>query len=78
MLGLLAGVAAGALAGILLAPEKGSDTRSKIMKKGENYADTLKDKLNDLLDKTTQKFEKVKSEVTDFSEKKMGKTENFG
>jgi gas vesicle protein len=66
------------LAGILLAPEKGSDTRNKIMEKGEEYADTLKNKLNDLLDKTTQKFEKVKSEVTDFSEKKMGKTENYG
>lgn len=71
---LLAGVAAGALAGILFAPAKGSKTRRRIMNKGENYADSLKDKLNDLLEKTSKKFEKVKEEVTDFTEKKMGKT----
>jgi gas vesicle protein len=75
VLGLLAGAAAGALAGILLAPAKGSKTRRRILKKGENYADSLKDKLNDLLETTNQKFEKVKKEVTDFTEKKMGKTE---
>jgi gas vesicle protein len=74
VLGLLAGAAAGALAGILLAPAKGSKTRRRILKKGENYADSLKDKLNDLLETTNQKFEKVKKEVTDFTEKKMGKT----
>ncbi|KAF0232732.1 MAG: hypothetical protein FD181_3845 [Prolixibacteraceae bacterium] len=74
VLGLLAGVAVGALAGILFAPAKGSKTRKRIMNKGENYADSLKDKLNDLLEKTSKKFEKVKEEVTDFTEKKMGKT----
>lgn len=77
VLGLLAGVAAGALAGILFAPANGKETRSKIMEKGEDYADSLKDKLNDLIDKTTQKFDKVKKEVTDYSEKKMGKAENY-
>lgn len=74
VLGLLAGVAAGALAGILFAPAKGSRTRRRIMQKGEDYAGDLKDKLNDLLEKTSKKFEKVKEEVTDFTEKKMGKT----
>ena len=74
VLGLLAGAAAGALAGILFAPAKGSRTRRRIMNKGENYADSLKNKLNDLLEKTNKKFEKVKEEVADFTEKKMGKT----
>ena len=40
VLGLLAGVAVGALAGILFAPAKGSKTRKRIMNKGENYADS--------------------------------------
>jgi len=42
VLGLLAGMAAGAVLGILLAPEKGSDTRGKISKKGKDYTDSLK------------------------------------
>jgi len=43
LLGVLAGLAAGALLGVLFAPEKGSDTRKKISKKGEDYADSLKE-----------------------------------
>jgi gas vesicle protein len=75
VLGLLVGATAGALAGILFAPAKGSKTRKRILRKGEDYVDTLKDKLDDLLETTNKKFEKVKKEVTDFTEKKMGKTE---
>jgi gas vesicle protein len=75
-LGLLAGVAVGALAGILFAPAKGSRTRRRIMKKGEDYTEVMKEKVNHLMDSANQKFEKVKKDVTDFTEKKMGKTEN--
>lgn len=37
--GVLVGMVSGVLVGILFAPEKGSDTRKKISKKRENYAD---------------------------------------
>jgi gas vesicle protein len=74
-LGVLAGAAAGALAGILFAPEKGSKTRKKITRKGEDYLDAVKESFNDLLDTITEKLEKVKDDVSDYAEKKMGKTE---
>ena len=75
VLGLLAGVAAGALAGILFAPAKGSRTRRRIMKKGEDYTEVLKEKFDDLLETVTEKMEKVKEEVSRFADKKVVKPE---
>jgi gas vesicle protein len=67
LLGLLAGVAAGALLGVLFAPEKGSVTRSKISKKGEDYVDNLKDKFNEFIEGMSEKFDKVKDEACDYA-----------
>jgi gas vesicle protein len=63
LLGVLAGVATGALLGILFAPEKGSVTRKKIAKSSEDYADSLKDKFNEFVDNLFKKFEAVAEEV---------------
>jgi gas vesicle protein len=76
LLGVLAGVAAGALLGILFAPEKGTVTRNKMAKKGEDYANTLKDKFNEFLDSIAEKFDAVKEEVTDFAENSKTKPKN--
>jgi gas vesicle protein len=59
ILGVLGGVAVGALLGVLFAPEKGDKTRRKIMNKSNDYADELKDKLDTLLGSITQKYEKI-------------------
>ena len=50
ILAVLAGVAAGAALGMLFAPDKGSDTRKMISKKGEDLADALNDKIDDKFD----------------------------
>ena len=75
LLGLLAGVAVGALLGVLFAPDKGSVTRKKLTKKGEDYADGIKEKFNDFLDDVSGKFEEVKEEVSDFAEKAQTKAD---
>ena len=46
ILGVLGGLAAGALLGILFAPHKGSKTRKMILNKGEDYAGELKNKFD--------------------------------
>lgn len=59
LLGVLGGVAAGAIAGILFAPAKGSKTRKRIMKKGKNYSDDLKNKFEELYEIVTDKYENI-------------------
>lgn len=46
LLGVLAGMAAGAAIGLLFAPEKGSITRKNISRKGEDLAEALNDRID--------------------------------
>ena len=62
ILGVLGGIAVGALLGVLFAPEKGEKTRRKIMDKSNDYADELKDKLDSLLGTVSNKYDKLKKE----------------
>ena len=67
VLGVLAGVAAGALLGILFAPEKGSGTRKSILKKKDEITDELKEKFDEFIESVSEKYEKVK--YTSFDQK---------
>jgi gas vesicle protein len=49
ILGVVAGAIAGSIIGILFAPDKGAETRNKIVHKGEGYADNIKEKVNGIL-----------------------------
>ena len=66
LLGVLGGVAAGALLGILFAPDKGSNTRKKIVTKGEEYAEGLQEKFDEFLQSFSEKFDKMKEEYAEF------------
>jgi len=59
VLGILGGVAAGALLGVLFAPEKGSKTRKKIVDKSKDFADDMKEKFEDLYSDVTDKYENL-------------------
>jgi gas vesicle protein len=72
LLGVLAGVATGAVLGILFAPDKGCNTRKKILNKGEDYADALKEKFDGMLDAIADKFEDTKAQADEWVSK--GKT----
>jgi len=77
LLGLLAGLAAGAILGILLAPDKGSATVKKITKKGEEYAEGLTEKFNGFLTAFTDKTEDVKEVVENVKTKAMAVKEEL-
>ena len=73
-LGILAGLAAGALMGILFAPDKGSKTRRNIMILGDDYVDDVKDKFEEYTQTLARKYEKRLCNVE--SMLKPGKTNN--
>jgi gas vesicle protein len=77
LLGVLAGAAAGALLGVLLAPEKGSETRKKLAKTGEDYADALKEKFDELVGGMTDKYEEVKSDAKNVAQNGKAKVDEF-
>lgn len=64
LLSMLAGISAGAILGILFAPEKGSYTRKKISNKSDDYLNELGDKFDNFVDSMTNQVENIKSEAS--------------
>jgi gas vesicle protein len=62
-LGVFAGIAIGAIGGILFAPAKGSSTRRRIVHLGEEYSDELKEKFDDLVGIISDQYEDSKKSL---------------
>ncbi|MBK7762883.1 MAG: YtxH domain-containing protein [Bacteroidetes bacterium] len=69
ILGVLAGVATGAILGILFAPHSGAKTRRIILSKGEGYADAIKDKVDEYKGVLNNKYQGMKDDLDTFIEK---------
>lgn len=63
---LLLGTAIGGIIGVLFAPDKGSDTRKKILAKGEGLTDAMNEKLTAFTDMIKKDVETVKEKSNDF------------
>lgn len=62
---LLIGVAVGATVGILLAPDKGSETRKKIAGKADDLGDDLQEKFKMLADEVKKEVAVAKEKASE-------------
>jgi gas vesicle protein len=76
IVGLLAGIAAGALLGVLFAPDKGVETRRKISKKSKDFVDDVKNKYDDFVKGFGEKVDSVKQEA-DYLKSKASKVSDI-
>lgn len=73
LLGFVAGAAVGALAGVLFAPDSGTNTRKKISAKTGDWSDSAKETFNGIIDGVKNAYSGAKEEAEDFTDKAKSK-----
>ena len=77
IISLLAGVAGGALFGILFAPDKGYITRQKLAEKADDLTDNVKENLQSFFDNAVECLKKTKEENTNLSDETQEESEKW-
>ena len=76
VLSVVAGVATGALLGVLFAPDKGSNTRGKLTRKSEDLVGELKGKVDYYKDRATQMVDRFADTIHSHTDGVTNKYEN--
>ena len=77
VVGVLGGLAVGAILGVLFAPDKGSNTRRKIAEKETDLKDNLKGNFNDFVASIEDQYSNFTSNAEDVIEEGKSKLERM-
>jgi gas vesicle protein len=78
LVGVVIGMATGAVLGVLFAPDKGSNTRDKLSQTGSRYMRNLKGTASKHVDTLKEEFEGVKETAGDLTGKVKGTVDSLG
>ena len=73
LLGFVAGAAVGALAGILFAPDSGTNTRKKISTKAGGWKESAKSSINGIIDSVKDAYSGAEGELEEYGDKAKAK-----
>lgn len=77
LLGAVIGMAAGAVLGVLFAPEKGATTRKKLSQRGSRYIGDLKNTTSDYVDTLEENFASARETAVGLTDRVKGAVDSL-